>query len=431
MSWASFLQLLRRDLDGSTIRGGLVRAAGLTVTFKVAGAGVAFLASLLYARVLGPHGYGLYAYVVACTAILAVPAGLGLGKYLVREGARHPESLLAMRAWADRRVLVTGLASGILLAAAALIPQAGEARWLFVLAAPLPLLANLAATRQSLLQAGGWIVHSQWPRLVLVPSLTLLALFAWWLWRGTLRPMDLVIATVGGGCLTLAINSLQLRNATPLTAPATPPGMRLRDAIPFMWLGGLYLLVSRTDLLMLGALRGAEEAGTYAVAMRAAEMILLVGIAANTTAAPRFSRLHDAGDQRGIERLLTSMGRRVLVLTVPLALVLVLFAEDLLSWLYGAPYAAGAMPLRILGLAQLFVVAGGSIGTLLNMTGNERSHMHAVVLALVVNVVLNLLLIPRFGASGAAAATCSSLIVCRIAMQAMVRKHLGLRPEIL
>lgn len=426
---SSLLNQLRADLRGDTERGKLVRSAGLTAGMKIGTTLLAFGASLLYARALGPHDYGLYAYVIAWTAILTIPAGLGLPQYLVREGTKIPESLDWLRRWADKRVLVAGSLAGILLACAVFIPTAAGARWLFVISAPLPLLSNLAAVRRSLLQAHGWIAHSQWPQLLLAPAIMLATLAGLWLWRNTLYSFELIVTTVAVATLPILINGLQLRRIARKFRCDQQTTVYVRSALPFMWLGGMYLLVSRTDLIMLGAMKGARDAGVYAVASRAAELIPFFMTAATTSIAPKIAKLHYAGEDQLLQRMLTGTARRVLLVSTPLALLLIFAANPLLYYLYGTQYIDGAIVLQILAFAQLFVVLGGPLGTILDMTGREQLNVKTMAVTVLVNIILNLALIPRFGAQGAAIATCVSMILARSFLWYLVRSRFGLRPS--
>jgi O-antigen/teichoic acid export membrane protein len=409
----------------------MVRAAGFSAGLKVAAALLAFAASLFYARALGPHGYGLFGYVVAWTSLISIPVSLGFPQYLVREGARAPESLQDLRRYADIRVLCTGSAAAVLLACAAFIPQAAGARWLFVIAAPLPLLGNLSVIRQSLLQARGLIARSQWPQLLLAPALAVVLMAGLWAWRAAITPAALMTATVLAAGVALLVNTWQLDRNVPRQSAVTLPGIRLRAALPFMWLGGMYLLVSRTDLIMLGALRGAREAGVYIVASRAAELLVLFGMAATATAAPKIASLYKQEDTETLQRLLSAMGRRVLFLTVPPAILMVLLASPLLSAFYGSSYAEGARALQLLTVAQLLAVMGGPVGTLLNMSGHEREHLRGIAAGAIVNVALNALLIPHFGIEGAAVSTCISILLSKTIILIAVRQHLKIRSSAL
>ena len=423
------LHILRTDFRADTERGRMMRSAGVTAVLKIGGTFIAFGASLVYARALEPHGYGLYAYVIAWAAMLTIPAGLGLPAYLVREGAKASGSLRWLFKWAGKRMLVSGFFSGILLACAVLLPQAAGARWLFVIAAPLPLLNNLNSVQRSLLQARGWIARAQWPMLIFGPALMLMALTALWLWRGSLDPVELVAAMTCSALLPLGINHIQLRRATSRSGAGEPASVRVRAALPFMWLGMLYLLNNRTDLIMLGTLRGAHDAGIYAVAARAGELVTFFLLAANMVLAPRVARLYQEGDIALLQRLLSAATRRVFLFSAPLAVLFIVAAHPLLNYLYGAAYSDGAIALQILAGAQLVNVLAGSTGTVLNMTGHERLSMWGVGLSVVLNVVLNATLIPFYGIAGAAIATATSLVAWNILLWYWIRRHLHLRPS--
>lgn len=425
------LHILHTDFRADTERGRMMRSAGVTAALKIGATLIAFGASLVYARALEPHGYGLYAYVIAWTAMLTIPAGLGLPAYLVREGAKAPASLRWLFKWAGKRMIVSGLLSGILLACAVFLPQAAGARWLFVIASPLPLLNNLNTVQRSLLQAKGWIARAQWPMLIFGPALMLMALTALWLWRGSLDPVELVTAMTCTALVPLGINQIQLRRAASPASAGEPASVRVRAALPFMWLGMLYLLNNRTDLIMLGTLRGAHDAGIYAVAARAGELVTFFLLAANMVLAPRIARLHTEGDLARLQRLLSAATRRVFLLSAPLAVLFIVAAHPLLHYLYGAAYAEGAIALQILAGAQLVNVFAGSTGTVLNMTGHERLSMWGVGLSVLLNIALNAALIPFFGVQGAAMATATSLVAWNLLLWYWVRRHLHLRPSAL
>src|SRR5690606_9979593 len=141
--------------------------------------------------------------------------------------------------------------------------------------------------------------------------------------------------------------------------------------LPFMELGGAYLLMSRLDLLMLGRLRGAAEAGRYAVAPRIAEPVPFLLAPASTIIAPTRSRLPQEGRVSELQALLTSTVRFVFLATLPLVVGLLVFAAPLIRVAFGEDYLASAPSLRILAFAQSLIVLGGPAGLLLDMTGNE------------------------------------------------------------
>lgn len=421
---------LRTDLTSRSERARMVRSAGMTSGLKVIATLLAFGASLVYARALGPHDYGLYSYVIAWAALLTIPVAMGLPSLMVREGARG-DDLHALQRWSDKRVWLAGVVAGVALAAVWFVPQAGEARWLFVLAAPLPLLNGSERIRSALLRSQGNVARSEWPKKVAGPGLALAALTALWLARGTLHPAEVVVAMVAAAALQLAINGLQLRQLTaPGTNAAPTPGITVRMALPFLWLGGLTLLNRRIDLIMLGSLDGAHDTGLYAIASRAAELVPFVSAAASQTLAPRIARLWQEGDKKLLQRMLTGAARRVFIATLPLAAVFMIGADWLLGTLFGAEYTAAAIPLQILAGARLLSVVFGTARTLLNMAGQEKRSLIALSIAVAANLILNAVLIPVFGIIGAAIATGFSLVFSRILLWFWGRRHLGLNAGI-
>lgn len=406
-----------------------MRSAGLTAVLKFGSTAIAFGASLIYARALGPHGYGLYAYVFAWAGLLTLPAALGIPEYLIREGGKTLRAARTLRRWADRWVLLAGLAAALIMLAAALVPQAAGARFLFVLAAPLPLLNALGYVRQSLLRTRGLVVTSQWPLLILGPGFVLAAIGLLWVFRGVVAPFEIIAASTVAAVVVLAVGQYQLRRHAGGAGETRPHSIRLRGALPFMWLGVLFLVNNRIDLIMLGSLRGAHAAGIYAVAARAAELVPFFLGVANLVIAPRIARCYHDGEQELLQRLVAASARRVFLVSAPLALLLLIAAPLLLRFLYGEAFAEGALALRILVGAQLVNVGVGSVGLVLNMTGNEKFTALGVGLGAVLNITLNAVLIPLYGIEGAAIATATSLIAWNLMLWVLVRRRTGLRPS--
>lgn len=420
-----------KDLTSPSERGQMVRSAGLTAGFKVASIAIAFGASLVYARALGPHGYGLYAYVIAWASLLTIPVTLGLPRYLLREASTASASVRWLRQWADLRVVAVGVIAAIVMACVWFVPQAAGARWLFLVAAILPVLTALQRVRTGLLRSQNRIASSQWPVLIADPAFMLVVLVIIWSVSGRLYPIELVAAMVVATLVSLAINALQLRRLTVGQAAIPVLGIRLRSALPFMWLGGLNILMNRTDILMLGSLEGAHDAGIYAIAVRAAMLVPFVEVAANRTLAPRIARLYRQNDQRLLQRMISAAARRVFIVTLPFACVLAVAAWWLLYYLYGAQFTPAARPMQILIVAQLVVIGFGSARTILNMTGQETACLSGLGIGVALNIGLNFALIPPFGVDGAAMATGCSLVVTQIILWFLIRQKTGLRSSAL
>ncbi|XEG73677.1 oligosaccharide flippase family protein [Pseudomonas sp. abacavir_1] len=422
---------LQREGDSSSGWEAPLRAAWLGTLLKLLSAATAFCSSIVFARALGASEFGVYSFVNAWVSLLAILAGLGFPQYLIREGVRAPHSLGWMRVFADHRTFLCGGGCGLILIIFSTFALPGFDKNIFLAAAPLPLLLGLGSVRQALLQTQGWLVRSQWPSLLLIPATSFLLCSALWLLQGMVSASQLMSISTISAAMALCVNHLQLRQALSPNAKQEVAALRVGQAFPFMLLACTYFLSSRIDLIMLGINSKPQELGIYSVSSRAAELLVFLSMASVTAVAPSFARLLASGKKNELQSLVTSLGRRLTLLTVPPALIMFIFASQLVPLIYGHSYAEGATILQILVVAQLIAVLGGPLGTLLNMSGNEKSHLFGVMSGVLLNVLLNTLLAPYYGGIGAAVATCSSILFSRIILLLQVRRRLDIRPTVL
>jgi O-antigen/teichoic acid export membrane protein len=119
-------------------------------------------------------------------------------------------------------------------------------------------------------------------------------------------------------------------------------------------------------------------------------------------------------------------GRLSLLAALPVAVFLIVLGQPILSLVFGEAYGVGGTALGILCAGQLANAATGSLTLILNMTGHERDTVMGLGSAAIVNVILNLLLIPRFGIEGAAAATAISVAAWNALLLRKLHARLGI-----
>ncbi|NQZ13713.1 MAG: flippase [Alphaproteobacteria bacterium] len=185
----------------------------------------------------------------------------------------------------------------------------------------------------------------------------------------------------------------------------------VHSAIPLIFAVGLVVANMNIDIVMVGALAGEEDAGQYRVASRMAAFVLFILFALNNAVSPRISALYATGEKEKLQRIITTVSRAALVLTLPIAIILFVFAEGILSLAFGNVFAAASVALMILIGANLFSVAMGQVGQVLSLTGYEKYTAVSVLIAVLINVSLNAYLVPQMGMNGAAIATGVSIVV--------------------
>jgi O-antigen/teichoic acid export membrane protein len=181
------------------------------------------------------------------------------------------------------------------------------------------------------------------------------------------------------------------------------------------------------DVLLVGALRNTRDAGIYGATSR----LLVAGSfaveAIRIAIAPQISGML-AREDRAAARQVYRVGTWwVMALAWPIYIVVGIFAPLLLS-LFGSDFVAGSSALEVLAAAMLLGLATGNVTTVLLMGGKSSWNLLNTLAALVVNIALNLVLIPRLGILGAAIAWASSIAVNNLAPLVQVKRFLGLDP---
>jgi len=178
---------------------------------------------------------------------------------------------------------------------------------------------------------------------------------------------------------------------------------------------------------ILGRYLDVGQVGIYAVAMALVGFVPIALQSVNQIFSPTISELHATGNHSTLQLLYATLTKWVLVLTIPLALTMVVFAHPLMS-IFGPSFAPGAAVLAIGAAGQLLNCAVGSVGFLLLMSGNQFQLVKIQALNAVLLIALGLILVPRMGTIGAALATTITVITTNLWLLKAVRSKLKLFP---
>jgi O-antigen/teichoic acid export membrane protein len=200
----------------------------------------------------------------------------------------------------------------------------------------------------------------------------------------------------------------------------------LKSSIPFGMTAALQLINGRTDILALGFFQPDADVGIYRVAAQLAAVVIFGMQAVAMIQGPHIAHLYANGDMQKLQQMITHSAQAILLIAVPVVIVIILFGEFIIRTVYGPAFEAAYVPLVILCVGQLVNASMGSVASLLNMTGHERDTTKSVLIGAIVNVVLNLSLVPVWGMTGAAVATAVTLIVWNLIMWRKARVRLGI-----
>lgn len=238
-----------------------------------------------------------------------------------------------------------------------------------------------------------------------------------------LRDTDAVVAALlGGGAAATAVSLGRIARTgfvgRPWGRPSAPLAAQVLRYGARGQLGNLLLLVNlRLDFLVVGALSGPAVLGVYAVASKFAELMRLPAVAMQYVLYPRFARGGPQLAAREVRRMLP----RALALTAALALPLAGTAVLALPLLYGPAFGAAVLPACILLGGLAFEGAAAVCTAYLFGVGRPGLTSCAMGAGVAVTVVLDVLLIPRFGAVGAAVASSAAYLVTAVLLMALTR----------
>ncbi len=170
-----------------------------------------------------------------------------------------------------------------------------------------------------------------------------------------------------------------------------------KSALPLMFAASSGVIYAQADTLMLGSIKGAKVVGIYGIADRGSDLIIVLVLVVSTALAPYVARLYAAGDLGGIERVAIKFARATFLCSLPMALVFVSFGYWYLLVFYGSAFTDGQRALTILSIGKILSVMLGLPGMILIMTGYERDAARAIGLSAITTILLNFVLIPRWG----------------------------------
>lgn len=197
---------------------------------------------------------------------------------------------------------------------------------------------------------------------------------------------------------------------------------------PLALTGMVYILMSKTDSLLLGYFLDSSSVGIYTTALVIAGLLNAIGSSFAYIFLPVISEFFAKNDVTSLESLFKSTSKWVFLIVFPLLLYILLFPQEIIDLLYGSAYIDGYMALAILSIGISMNLLTGVTGNILVGSGHTKMNLSCEIFALLFNVPLNIILIPLFGILGAAIATSFSLFARNIFSIGLVYKTTRMHP---
>ena len=422
-----------------------IRGSSLLVFGRLLSLVVNLGVQVLLVRSLSKTDYGLFAYALSIVTMIATLSTLGFDRGLSRFIAMFDERGEKARVWGTLVLQVLSIL-GIGLAATAIVvafhgwigdnlvddARLGTLLAVMVVLAPLQALDNMGATVFAAFARSKAIFLR---RYILAPILRLGIVLMLVATGGNLFVLGAgyVLAGVFGLVVyisllvqTLRQHGLFERNDAGRIGLDIPVRQVAAFTLPLLVSDVMFVVLNTSDVVILGHTAGAVAVASYRSVLPVARLNQIVMNSFSLLFAPLMARLWARGDREALTEAYWQTAAWVTVLTFPVFAVTLGLAEPVTVTLFGDRYASAATYLRILSIAYYFNAVLGFNGVTVKMIGRVWLAAGTAGVALVFNLGINLLLIPRYGPAGAAWGTAASIVFYNLLKQWALHASSGL-----
>lgn len=423
---------------------GQIRGSSLLLVGKFLSRGINTLVQILIVRHLSQAEYGAFAYALSVVTIVQVIATFGLDRAITRfvpiyQEQKEYKKLFGTVFMVFGVMLVLGLAIALIFngfsnyAASAFLDNEQALALLLILI----FLAPVQAIDESII--GIFAVFASpkaiffrknvlGPLLKLGVVLLLIAsggdvfVLAW----GQLA-IGIIVVLIYMILLFRLLRSLALAQNFRMRTMTLPWKEVLSFTIPLLSSDLMYMLMNQMDVILLEYFKGSIDVASLRAIQPTAKMNQTVLLSFGLLFTPLAARLFARGDREGINNLYWQNAIWIAVASFPIFALTFSLAAPITVLLYGERYADSAVYLALLSFGYYFNAALGQNGLTLKIFGKLRYSVTLNIAAGFANLGLNFLLIPRYGALGAAMGTTFTLVLHNIFKQVGLRMGTGIK----
>ncbi len=412
-------------------------ATGTSIIYAT-GIALTLVSQIILTNILGSHQYSIYYYVLTWLFVLSIVSKFGIDILLLRFIPQYKVKsewclFRGIILWSKKTILLTSLSiSSIFLLTVFLLSNNLEQELkntLYIGCLVIPLLTSIYI-RYGILKGLKHPNLSLLPELIISPIiLSLLVLITEYI----LNKTNTASLTMLYYIMTLIFGSFLghqwLKKRLPIESHQFKPDYKgsywFKITYPLFIITLLHQLLSNNDTILLGLINGTDNVGIYGIASKLSLAVSFPLIVANVIFAPIISEYYSTQNIDGLQHKLNKGMRIVIPGSLFLFTIIIIFKEQILV-IFGSDFTLGSTSLVILSIGQIINAILGPVGFLLSQTAYEKTVMKTLLFAAILNIILNLLLIPHYGIEGAAIATSLSIISWNAILYYKVRQHLGI-----
>ncbi len=401
----------------------------------IVGSVAGYLLRIYLARSLTVTDFGLFYAILSFVGFFAIFKDLGLGQAMVKFLAEYVQnSAEKIKSTAMAVVLIQLLASIAITIPIILFSDAISAVYFKTMAASIPLRLIAASfiigapmvTLQMVAQGIGKIkIYSTMEPMRIILSFILAYFLIGYGISGA--ALAYVIANV----LVIIYLASSLKKTGIVKGKTRIDLAELKKLMTFglpIFIGGLSgLLLFYTDTIMLTIFRGLGDVALYQAALPTSQILWMIAMSLIVVLLPVISVMHAKNKKAEIATALGTITKISFIIVVPLAMIAVAFAANITSILFGDAYGPAGIALQILSINAVFYTIFMIFSTALISIGKPVANTKITALIAVLNLAINIALVPAYGIAAASLATLASYIVGSILAYYATKKEVPVR----
>lgn len=357
------------------------------------------------ARILGTRDWGVFSYVFSFAAIFSIFSDIGINSLVTREIAKNKsDKLQYLSTLFIIKLLLIIISVTSLIIFTPYVSKIPEANNLIFITALLLIFDSLREFGLSLNRAQEKMEWEAFVKILTNVSVSIIGLFCVFYFPSVKNLIyTYLIGSVLGFIAIFYILRKQLKNSTRYFSKSLVKPI-FNYAWPFAILTFIGTIMVNTDLLMLGWLKGPEDVGIYSVAQRLTQFLYIIPGLLSIALFPSFSKLAEENDKR-FAGIFTKIIRLLLLFGFPLVIGGMILSKEIVTLIFGNAYASAGTAFAVLLLMPLINFPAIIMDNAILAFNQQRRFLKYSLLAVILNVFLNYLLIPRHSFNGSAVAT--------------------------
>lgn len=391
-------------------------------TTKLLSSILSLLISVLLARHLGASGYGDYSIVFAYLSFFQVLTGLGIDSIVVKEVSRDASNQNAVVSNAIiLKIIFSILAILAAIIIAHLMGYSKDIRLLIYIAS-FAMIFSFGTVYTALFQSKLKAAYYTIPELIVNIVISLL------MFLFILLKAPIVVFVLLQSLIVIPITVIYViasKKFIDFKAGFQYDSVLCRSMLSQSWpifLSSVFVSIyMRIDQVMLFRMVGANELGLYSAGVKLAESLNIIPIVFMTSIYPLLCD-NFVRSKEMFTKMYTRSFKYMSIVILPIAVGTTLLSGRIMTFFFGGSFLEASGTLSILIWSEIFVFLGVVFANVLTAAGIQRYMFLFTLLGAVINVILNIILIPRYGIIGASIATLLSYGVFGLILQYMIRE---------